>query len=87
MPLPPNILSVFVTLFVTIGPIETAVIFASLTASVHRPERRSLAFRWIIIAGGMLTLFALGGTTVLSLSHVSLPAFRVAAASFSFYRR
>jgi multiple antibiotic resistance protein len=78
MPSPPSIPSAFVTLFVTIGPIETAVVFASLTAGVHRPDRRSLATRSILIAGCMLTLFALGGTPVLSLLHVSLPAFRVA---------
>jgi multiple antibiotic resistance protein len=75
---PPSILSAFVTIFVTIGPIETAVVFASLTAGVHRPERRSLAKRSILIAGTMLTLFAVGGTAALSLLHVSLPAFRVA---------
>jgi multiple antibiotic resistance protein len=78
MALPPSTLSAFVTLFVTIGPIETAVVFAGLTAGVHRPDRRSLATRSILIAGVMLALFALGGTTALSLLHVSLPAFRVA---------
>ena len=78
MTLPPNILSAFVTVFVTIGPIETAVVFAALTAGVHRPERRSLAARSVMIAGVVLLLFALGGAAVLSLLHVSLPAFRVA---------
>jgi len=78
MGLPPSTLSAFVTLFVTIGPIETAVVFASLTAGVHRPDRASLARRSIVIAGVMLALFPLGGTMALSLLHVSLPAFRVA---------
>jgi len=84
MPLPPSILSAFVTLFVTIGPIETAIVFASLTAGVHRPDRESLATRSILIAGIMLALFALGGTTALSLLHVSLPAFRVAGGALLF---
>jgi multiple antibiotic resistance protein len=78
MTVPPNILSAFVTVFVTIGPIETAVVFAALTAGVHRPERKSLAARSVIIAGVVLLLFALGGAAVLALLHVSLPAFRVA---------
>lgn len=78
MPIPPSTLSAFVTLFVTIGPIETAVVFASLTAGVHHPDRRRLATKSILIAGSMLMLFAVGGTTALSLLHVSLPAFRVA---------
>jgi multiple antibiotic resistance protein len=74
----PSILSSFVTLFVTIGPVETAVVFASLTAGVHRSQRRSLALRSVMIAGFVLLLFAVGGALVLSLLHVSLPAFRVA---------
>ena len=78
MHLGPNLLSAFVTLLVTIGPIETAAIFAALTATAHRPERINLAFRSVAIAGGMLLLFALGGGIALNLLHVSLAAFRVA---------
>lgn len=78
MDIAPNILSSFVTLFVTIGPVETAVVFASLTAGIHRHQRRSLAFRAVLIAGGVLLLFAVAGALVLSLLHISLPAFRVA---------
>jgi len=78
MHVPPSILSSFVTLFVTIGPVETAVVFASLTAGIHRNQRRSLAVRSVAIAGFVLLLFAVGGALVLSLLHVSLPAFRVA---------
>lgn len=74
----PGILSSFITLFVTIGPVETAVVFASLTAGVHRRQRRSLARRSVLIAGFVLLLFAVAGATVLNLLHVSLPAFRVA---------
>lgn len=73
-----NWFSAFVTLFVTIGPIETAVIFASLTSGVHRPDRRALALRSVLIAGAVLLVFALGGRAVLSLLHVSLAAFLVA---------
>jgi multiple antibiotic resistance protein len=78
MHLPPGIISCFVTLFVTIGPIETAVVFASLTAGIHRARRRSLAVRSVAIAGAVLVLFAIGGGLALSLLHISLPAFRVA---------
>ena len=78
MQIVPSILSSFVTLFVTIGPVETAVVFASLTAGVHRSQRRSLALRSVTIAGLVLLLFAFAGSGVLSLLHISLPAFRVA---------
>jgi len=78
MHVPPGILSSFVTLFVTIGPVETAVVFAALTAGIHRSQRRSLALRSVAIAGCVLLLFAVAGAGVLSLLHISLPAFRVA---------
>jgi multiple antibiotic resistance protein len=82
--MPSGLLSSVVTLFVTIGPIETAVIFAGLTSGVHHKERRSLALRSVTIAGLMLVLFAVGGTFLLSLLHVSLPAFRVAGGMLLF---
>jgi multiple antibiotic resistance protein len=78
MSAPPGILSSFVTLLVTIGPIETAVIFASITVGIHRTQRASLARRSTIIAGFVLLLFALGGNATLNLLHISIPAFRVA---------
>lgn len=74
----PSILSSFVTLLVTIGPIETGVIFASLTAGIHRAARASLALRSTTIAGIVLLLFAVAGNIALGLLHISLPAFRVA---------
>ena len=78
MHLSPSVVSSFVTLLVTIGPVETAVIFASLTAGIHRNERRALALRSTAIAGLVLLLFAVGGTLTLGVLHISLPAFRVA---------
>jgi hypothetical protein len=47
-------------------------------------ERRSPALRSVTIAGLMLLLFAVGGNLVLSLLHVSLPAFRVAGGMLLF---
>lgn len=78
MHVPPGIFSSFITLLVTIGPIETAVVFAGLTAGIHRSERISLARRSVTVAAFVLLLFALAGGLVLSLLHISLPAFRVA---------
>jgi multiple antibiotic resistance protein len=78
MHLPPSILSSFVTLLVTIGPIETAVVFGGLTAGTHRMDRRSLAVRSTAIAGLVLLLFATAGNLTLELLHISLAAFRVA---------
>src|ERR1700759_1796674 len=75
---PLQLWSAFVTLLVTIGPDETAAVFASLTSGIHRDHRVSLAFRAIIVAGVLLLAFALAGNLFLVLLHVSLPAFQIA---------
>jgi multiple antibiotic resistance protein len=71
-------ITTFATLFVAIGPIDTAIVFGGLTGGVHRPERFRLALRAVLIAGGVLLGFALFGVEVLSALHVSLDAFRFA---------
>ncbi|MBR0707975.1 MarC family protein [Bradyrhizobium liaoningense] len=68
----------FATLFVAIGPVDTAIVFGGLTGGVHRPERFRLAFRAVLIAGSVLLGFALFGVGLLAALHVSLEAFRFA---------
>src|SRR6267143_985195 len=71
--------STIVMLLVTIGPLETAAVFGLLTTGARRPARRRLAIRAVAIAGGVLIVFAIGGTKFLGLLQVSMPAFEVAA--------
>jgi multiple antibiotic resistance protein len=71
--------SAFVMFLVTIGPLETAAIFGVLTAGVRRSARFRLATRALAIGGGVLVIFAIGGTKLLRLLQVSIPAFEVAA--------
>ena len=70
--------SAFVTLLVTIGPVDTAAVFTSLTKGVHHANRKSLAVRAVLAAGAMLLVFAIAGNFLLSALRVSLPAFQVA---------
>lgn len=70
--------SAFVTLFVTVGPFETAAVFGSLTRSLSQPARLRIARRAIVIAGVVLAGFAAGGGWLLDVLHVSLPAMRTA---------
>jgi multiple antibiotic resistance protein len=78
MHFPLQLWSVFVTLLVSIGPIETAAVFASLTKGSHHTNRKSLAARAVTVAGVMLLVFAVGGNFLLPVLHVSMPAFQVA---------
>ena len=57
-------ITAFATLFVAIGPIDTAIVFGGLTAGVHRPERFRLAWQAVLIAGIVLLGFALFGNQV-----------------------
>src|SRR6185503_6158380 len=70
--------SAFMTFVVTIGPVDTAAVFASLTKGVHRANRKSLAARSVLAAGAMLLIFAAAGNLLLQALGVSLPAFQVA---------
>jgi len=75
------------TLFVEIGPIDTAIVFGGLTAGVHRPQRYRLPRQAVLIAGGVLLAFALLGNRVLAALHVSLDAFAWPVASCCSCRR
>lgn len=66
------------TFFVTIGPIDVAMIFAVLTSGMESERRRSMAWRGTFVAGGILLLFAVAGETVLSLLGISIAAFYTA---------
>ena len=49
-----------------------------LAVGATAAQRRSIAVRGVLIAGMILTLFALAGDAVLSFVGISMPAFRIA---------
>lgn len=71
-------LTAFTTFFAVIGPIDTAVLLASLTPNMTRAERRSIAVKAVLIATIIILLFALFGGPVLRQLGVSLAALQVA---------
>ena len=71
-------INVFTTLFVVVDPVGNAPIFLALTVGATAAQRRSIAVRGVLIAGMILTLFALAGDAVLSFVGISMPAFRIA---------
>lgn len=66
------------TLFATIGPLDGAIIFASLTARLSPRERLRTALRGVAVATVILLAFALFGEGMLDLFGISLPALRIA---------
>jgi multiple antibiotic resistance protein len=71
-------LTAFTTFFAVIGPIDTAVLLASLTPNMKREERRAIAVKAVFIATVIILLFALFGGPVLRQLGVSLAALQTA---------
>ena len=71
-------LSAFVTLFIVIDPAGCAPIFAGLTRDCGPAHRRAMAIRSVLIAAGVLLVFALVGEPLLKALGISLDAFRIA---------
>jgi len=71
-------LTAFTTFFAVIGPIDTAVLLASLTPNMTRAERRAIAIKAVFIATVVILLFVLFGGPVLRQLGVSLAALQTA---------
>jgi multiple antibiotic resistance protein len=71
-------ISAFVTLFVVIDPPGCAPIYASMTTGANDAQRRSMAIRAVLIATGILVVFALWGKQVLGVLGIDLNSFRIA---------
>jgi multiple antibiotic resistance protein len=71
-------LTAFATFFAVIGPIDTAVLVASLTPNMTRAERRGVAIKAVLIATAIILIFALVGEPVLRQLGVSLAALQTA---------
>jgi multiple antibiotic resistance protein len=61
-----------------IDPPGCAPIYASLTKGANAAQRRNMAFRAVIVASGILLVFALFGEQLLSALHIELNSFRIA---------
>jgi len=70
--------SAFVTLFVVLDPPGCVPIFSGLTSGATAAHRRTMAYRSVVIAGGVLLLFAIFGEDFLRALGISLAAFKLA---------
>jgi multiple antibiotic resistance protein len=80
-----DLISAFVTLFVTIDPPGLAPLFLGVTAGLSRGQRRQIAMRASLTALGILTLFALAGTAILTMFGITIHAFRIAGGLLLFF--
>ena len=80
-----DIVSAFVTLFVTIDPPGLAPLFLALTAGMTRSQRAQIAVRASLTAFAVLLLFAVAGTAVLQVFGITIHAFRIAGGLLLFH--
>ncbi len=71
-------LTAFTTFFAVIGPIDSAVLLATLTPNATGAERRAIALKAVLIATLIVLVFALFGQPILTQLGVTLPALQVA---------
>src|SRR5262245_61481103 len=68
----------FTTFFATVGPVEAAVLFATLTPKMPQAERAAIALRATAIASLLLLVFTLLGQPLLDELGVTIPALQTA---------
>ncbi|MGE3297019.1 MAG: MarC family protein [Porticoccaceae bacterium] len=68
----------FVLLLVVIDPFGLTPMFSALTAGKTPAERRRIATRAVLIAGGVIAFFIFGGGWLLDYLGIGMPAFRIA---------
>jgi len=67
----------FVVFFVVVEPVSLIPLFNGLTDGASPAYKHKMAVKSVVIAGGIILLFALGGAGFLSLMGISLAAFRI----------
>lgn len=75
----------FVTLFVILDPLGLLPLFLTLTPGASPRQRRRIALKASLIAGGILLVFGLFGLAILEGLGITLGAFRVAGGLFLFW--
>lgn len=69
--------TVFMGFFAIMNPIANVPLFLSLTADNSKQEVRSIARRSLLLAFGIVSVFALAGNLIFQVFGISLNAFRI----------
>jgi multiple antibiotic resistance protein len=70
-------LHAFVMLFAVVDPLGNIPFFITITQDLSPQQRRKVAFRTSLVSWLVLTVFAIGGTAVLRVFRVTMPAVQI----------
>ena len=74
----PALIAAFTTMFIIMDPPGLVPVFIALTQGMSAEQRRAIALRACIVAGGLMILFLFVGEAVLGFIGISMDAFRIA---------
>jgi len=74
----------FMAFFAMMNPVAGLPVFLSLTASDDKRTERRIATRALLLAFGIVTVFAVGGKLIFELFGITLPALRIAGGAVVF---
>jgi len=66
----------FTTFFATVSPVDVAALYAAMTPKATDAQRRAMAIKGTLIAGGIMLTFALLGDEILTRLGITLPAMK-----------
>ena len=67
----------FIVFFVVVEPISLIPVFSGLTDGASNAYKHKMALKSVLVASGILLLFALGGAVFLGAMGISLDSFRI----------
>lgn len=79
------LISAFTTLIVIIDPPGMGAVFLGLTAKLSRAEKFKVSLTSCIVAFGILAIFSMLGSTILSTLGISIGAFQIAGGLLLFW--
>jgi len=68
----------FTTVFATVSPVDVAALYAAMTTKATGAQRRAMAIKGTLIAGGIMLAFALLGDEILKQLGITLSAMKTA---------
>ena len=73
-----DLLRSVIALFVVIDPLGTIPLFITITQKKTKKERNEISKTAVITAGGLLIIFAIAGTQILSIFGITIASFMIA---------